>query len=236
MMSDAPETSISKSEVAPAPLVPSAKEAANESPSEQTGISSTPMVTPAETGIELQPVQPAAPKLAVHDMPPAKAVTLLKINSPKPSVRRSAPAAKAMAPRQPVAPQPADFVPPAFMPQIKPELALQLPITLPVVPAPVQLPGNAAQQAAKIDAAQLVTRRNPTYPPMAKAAGISGSVELHFTIDAEGAVRGVTLVTGNQMLAGAAIEAVHGWRYRPARRNGVPFATEANTVFVFKQN
>lgn len=202
----------------------------------QTAITSAPLIALAEADTKPSLAEPTGPKLATHAATPAKAVTPQKINPPITVQQRLAATAKAIAP-SPIAPaQPADIALPTFTIQANPELAPQLSVTLPAAPAPVQPAGNAAGPSAKIDPAQLATRRDPVYPSMARAARISGSVELHFTITAEGTVRDVTVVKGNLTLAGAAIEAVQAWRYRPARRNGVPVATEANTTFVFKPN
>ena len=87
----------------------------------------------------------------------------------------------------------------------------------------------------KLEPAQVLTRRDPVYPAGAKAAGISGRVELHFTIGTDGWVRNVTVVTGNVLLARAAVEAVQGWRYSPARIAGTPIESEASTEFVFQR-
>ncbi len=234
MISSRSAQPVSESEPAPGPPLPLVQNSVIKPGNKQTVIASAPLIALPKAGTEPPLVEPAGPKLTAHAAPQAKAVTPLKINPPNTLLQRLAATPKAMAPR-PVAPaQPADFAPPTFTIQTNPELAPQLSVTLPV--APVQPAGNAAQPSAKIDAPLLVTRRDPVYPPMAKMARISGSVELHFTVSAEGAVRDVTVVKGNHMLAVAAIEAVQAWRYRPARRDGVPVATEVTTSFVFRPN
>jgi len=91
-----------------------------------------------------------------------------------------------------------------------------------------------ASGSAEIAAAQLINQRRPSYPPAARAAGVTGSVELHFTIAPDGRVQNIRVVKGNDLLANAAVEAVKQWRYRPAQRDGITFATEANFMFVFK--
>jgi TonB family protein len=62
----------------------------------------------------------------------------------------------------------------------------------------------------------------PKYPPLAKQAGISGTVRLTALIGKEGFVKTLTLVSGHPLLAGAAKEAVQQWRYKPTLLNGEP--------------
>jgi len=68
----------------------------------------------------------------------------------------------------------------------------------------------------------LIKRVNPVYPPMLKSAHIQGQVELSLHISPEGIVDQVHRISGQPMLANAAIEAVKQWRYDPAKINGKP--------------
>jgi TonB family protein len=73
----------------------------------------------------------------------------------------------------------------------------------------------------------LVSKVNPMYPPDARDQRIQGVVILQATIDKEGNVASLQLVSGHPMLAPAAIEAVKQWKYRPYLLNGNPL--EVNT-------
>jgi TonB family protein len=73
----------------------------------------------------------------------------------------------------------------------------------------------------------LVTKVNPTYPPDARDQRIQGVVLLQATIDKEGNVASLQLISGHPLLAPAAIEAVKQWKYRPYLLNGNP--VEVNT-------
>jgi len=64
--------------------------------------------------------------------------------------------------------------------------------------------------------------------------GISGPVELEFTIGADGAVKDARVTKGHPVLGNAATEAVLGWRYEPARVNGIAVETRSSAVIVFK--
>jgi protein TonB len=105
-----------------------------------------------------------------------------------------------------------------------------------VTAPPAPTPREPAQQSDIFEAAQLVVRKNPVYPSAVRGAGFSGSVELHFTIAADGSVHNVTVVKGNPLMAHAATEAVQSWHYKPARRDGVPVDSESSMTFVFDSN
>jgi periplasmic protein TonB len=83
----------------------------------------------------------------------------------------------------------------------------------PVAPLPV---GGDVQMA------KLVRKVLPEYPPIARAARISGVVRLIGTIGKDGTIRNLQLVSGHPMLARAALEAVQQWVYEPTLLNGKP--------------
>jgi len=56
---------------------------------------------------------------------------------------------------------------------------------------------------------------NPVYPPMAKAAHVSGTVILRATITKNGTVEDVKVVSGPALLQQAAFNAVQQWHYKP---------------------
>jgi protein TonB len=129
---------------------------------------------------------------------------------------------------------PADVQPPAFALSARSDPAAQLSMISPKSVAPA--PPAPTRQTAKYDAPQLISHRDPIFPPVARQAGISGSVELQFTITPEGKVRDVSVVSGNPLLARAAIDAVQSWRYAPARLGGTPVEAQSNTIINFKSN
>ncbi len=72
----------------------------------------------------------------------------------------------------------------------------------------------------------LVKRVEPVYPDLARRAGIDGTVELEVSIDASGDVTDVEVVRGLPLgLSEAAAEAVHKWKYKPARSPSGPVAS-----------
>lgn len=94
-----------------------------------------------------------------------------------------------------------------------------------------------AQSPNKVDEAAalkyLKTKIEPVYPPIAKAARITGTVVLSVEIDTHGNVVKVELISGPAMLAQSAIDAVRQWKYEPQVVNGKPvnFLTNVRVVF-----
>jgi len=103
----------------------------------------------------------------------------------------------------------------------------------PITPQRIKVP--AAEQAAK-----LISKTDPVYPPVAKAAHIQGVVHLSVVLGTDGRVliskQGAAMVQvlkGPPLLAPAAIEAVKQWQYSPTLVNGtaVEVVTEVDVEF-----
>jgi TonB family protein len=82
----------------------------------------------------------------------------------------------------------------------------------------------------------LIKRVQPKYPPMALAAHMQGAVQIQATINKEGAVTNVTVLTGDPVLSKAAVEAVRQWRYKPYYLDGNPVEVETQVTVNFKAN
>ncbi len=81
--------------------------------------------------------------------------------------------------------------------------------------APVRVGGDV--QASKIQ-----NQARPVYPPLAKAARISGIVKLQAVIGRDGTIRNLQVVSGHPLLVAAALSAVQQWTYSPTLLNGEP--------------
>lgn len=81
-------------------------------------------------------------------------------------------------------------------------------------------------------------RTQPVYPPIAKAARISGTVVLEALISKTGVVSDLRVVSGPPLLRQASIDAVRTWRFRPYMVNGVPMEekTTVNVVFTIGED
>ena len=81
-------------------------------------------------------------------------------------------------------------------------------------------------------------KTEPVYPPLAKAAKISGTVVLEATISKTGIISDLRVISGPALLQQASLDAVKTWRYRPYLLNGVPMETKTaiNVVFALGEN
>jgi TonB family protein len=60
-----------------------------------------------------------------------------------------------------------------------------------------------------------VRKVSPTYPPIARQMGITGTVVVTTTVDSSGKVIKAESTSGNKLLANAAIDAVKQWKFAP---------------------
>ncbi len=79
----------------------------------------------------------------------------------------------------------------------------------------------------------LVTKVPPQYPQDAKDQRIQGAVVMKVTVDKEGNVENIQLVSGHPLLAPPAIEAVKQWKYKPYLLNGTPVEVETQVQVNF---
>jgi TonB family protein len=95
--------------------------------------------------------------------------------------------------------------------------------TTPPQPKPIRIRIGGATAAS-----MLISHPQPIYPQEAKDKKIQGTVRLHAVLSREGAVQQLDIVSGEPILAKAAMDAVHDWKYRPTLLNGEP--VEVDTV------
>ncbi|MDQ6705085.1 MAG: energy transducer TonB [Acidobacteriota bacterium] len=106
-----------------------------------------------------------------------------------------------------------DFFPPgAVNAPVKP------PAPEPAKPKPVQ----AIRVASVVQGAKLIHEVKPLYPPLAKAARISGTVRIRAVIGRDGTIRDLQLISGPPLLVEAALNAVKQLVYKPTLLNGEP--------------
>ncbi len=139
---------------------------------------------------------------------------------------------------------------PGVPPEAGPETTVKPATTAAMVrvdrPTPVAVPVTARKRASRLQKAApslpltnsgtaILATRPPlhfVYPDGGEFHA-RGVVSLTATLDSDGAVRAVRVVSGNRALAGAAVRAVRRWRYRPYVKDGQPVATETNIVISF---
>jgi protein TonB len=79
----------------------------------------------------------------------------------------------------------------------------------------------------------LLLKTTPVYPPIAKAARVSGTVVLQATISKTGSIENLHIISGPAMLQQAALQAVRSWRYRPYLLNNEPVEVETTVNVIF---
>lgn len=120
-----------------------------------------------------------------------------------------------------------------------------LPVTQPVfAPTPAKAaPAKAAPPApAKESFTQAQVGANygynpkPKYPSVARSRGWEGKVILRVQVSADGDSEGVTVVqsSGHDILDEAAVDAVEGWRFVPAKRGDNAVSSTVNVPINFK--
>ena len=97
-------------------------------------------------------------------------------------------------------------------------------IPMPPVPPPPPPPKPAAPVRAGelVRAPQKTVDVHPTYPEIARAAHVEGTVILEAVLDRNGRVDQVRVLKSIPLLDRAAIDAVRQWQYTPSTLHGVP--------------
>ncbi len=82
----------------------------------------------------------------------------------------------------------------------------------------------------------LIKRVQPKYPQAALAAHTQGAVQIEATVNKEGSVINLKVLSGDPVLAHAALEAVRQWRYKPYYLDGEPVEIQTQITINFKTN
>ena len=82
--------------------------------------------------------------------------------------------------------------------------------------------------------ARLDHRVEPEYPLIAKTMHLTGTVQLRAIIGTDGTIQNIQVVSGNPILANAAVAAVKQWRYQPTRLSGQPVEVETVITVQFQ--
>ena len=88
-----------------------------------------------------------------------------------------------------------------------------------------------------VQAANLIRKVTPVYPPLAKQARIQGTVRFTAIIGKDGTIQNLQLVSGHPLLVEAARQAVSQWQYKPTLLNGEPVevVTQIDVNFTLSQ-
>jgi TonB family protein len=95
-------------------------------------------------------------------------------------------------------------------------------------------PTTPLAAGANVIAANLVTKADAVYPPLALQARISGTVRFSVTIGPDGRVESANLISGHPLLVQSAREAVQQYLYKPTLLNGQPVTVKTTVDVVFE--
>jgi periplasmic protein TonB len=103
--------------------------------------------------------------------------------------------------------------------------------------APAAQPKIASPQRVRVSQGVMqslvVKRVYPHYPHEARKGRIQGAVVMHAIISKAGDIETLELVSGDPLLAPAAIDAVKQWKYKPYLLNGKPVEIETQIMVNF---
>jgi periplasmic protein TonB len=87
---------------------------------------------------------------------------------------------------------------------------------------PVMKPEGEIKVGGQVTDPVLLSKIAPIYPVVAKEAGIEGDVVIKTSLDKNGNVGHMEIVSGPAMLRQPALEALRRWKYKPSTLNGEP--------------
>ena len=102
-----------------------------------------------------------------------------------------------------------------------------------MAPPPPKATLKRVTVGGNVQAARLVNKVQPLYPPLARQTRISGTVKLHAIIGKDGSVQQLQVVSGHPLLVQSALDAVRQWRYQPTLLNGEPVEVDTEIDVIF---
>jgi protein TonB len=87
--------------------------------------------------------------------------------------------------------------------------------------------------SALVQAALLIRRMEPVYPPLARQTRQEGRVELHAIIATDGTIQSLEVLSGGPLFIPSALAAVRDWRYRPTLLDGQPVEVDTHITVVY---
>jgi TonB family protein len=103
-----------------------------------------------------------------------------------------------------------------------------------LVAAPSPLPRLEITISQGVKEANLIHQVAPVYPPRALSRRLEGAVDLQVSIAEDGTIGTVKVLSGQPLLAAAALAAVRQWRYTPSLLNGKPISVQRKITVDFK--
>ena len=177
---------------------------------------------------------PSGPRAATNSQPETIEVQELPLNPepkitvvPKPLVVKTKP-------RTPQAPKAAQLAPPTITVA---DSNLSSPTLASIVSTNVAVPQptpGTLRISQGVSQGLIIKKVAPTYPPTALQLRRQGTVEVLATINKNGAISSIKVLSGDPVLAKSATDSVRQWKYRPYLLNGEPVEIETQITINFK--
>ena len=103
-------------------------------------------------------------------------------------------------------------------------------------PPPPKPNQGRIRQGGNVQAAKLMNKVQPTYPPLARQTRISGTVRLHAIIAKDGSIQSLEVLSGHPLLQQSALDAVRQWKYQATLLNGEPVEVDTTIDVIFSLN
>lgn len=103
------------------------------------------------------------------------------------------------------------------------------------LPQPTLQAEGPVKVGGQVQEPKLIGTVMPVYPLAAKNAGIEGDVVVETTIDKEGNVAGMRVVSGPAVLRQSAVEALRKWKYEPSKLDGQPISVQMMVTIKFRK-
>lgn len=99
---------------------------------------------------------------------------------------------------------------------------------------PKQVPPKIIRKSGGVLAGEAIRKPQPSYPPRAIAARVSGAVVVEVTVDESGKVIAARALSGHPLLRDAAVSAALGWSFNPTKLSGEPLKVIGTITFNFR--
>jgi TonB family protein len=100
-------------------------------------------------------------------------------------------------------------------------------------PAGADSSSQVVRKAGGVLQGSALRKVQPLYPPLAKAARISGAVVVEVTVDEEGDVISARAILGHPLMKDCAAAAARGWKFTPTTLSGSPVKVIGTITFNF---
>jgi len=102
-------------------------------------------------------------------------------------------------------------------------------------PAPEITPDVPVKVGGQVKEPRLLASTLPIYPAFAKQSNTQGDVVIRATINKDGRVAHMNVVSGPTSLRQAAIDALGRWKYEPSKLDGQPVEVQIFVTIKFRR-